>query len=55
MATTDITFEGTYDYSIKVTESVSGLTNNDVNFQLVLTVKIYATEMNLYASSIIPD
>jgi hypothetical protein len=28
VATTDITFEGTYDFSIKVTESISSLVNN---------------------------
>lgn len=43
VSTSDISFEGTYDYTIKVTESVSNLINDDIAFQLVLTVKIYAT------------
>jgi hypothetical protein len=47
IATIDPSFEGTYEYSIKVTESVSGFSNDDVDFELVFTVKIYATEMNL--------
>jgi len=42
IATIDKSFEGLYDYRIKVTESVSGLVNTDVAFTLELTVKIYA-------------
>lgn len=43
VATVNKSFEGIYDYSIKVTESVSGLVNNEVALNLVLKVKIYAT------------
>lgn len=55
IATTEKIFENVYDWSIKVTESVSGFVNNDVHFQLNLTVKIYALEMNLVVDTIITD
>jgi hypothetical protein len=42
IATVDKTFRNTYNWSIKVTEPISLLVNNDVHFQLNLTVKIYA-------------
>jgi hypothetical protein len=53
VATIDKTQAGSYNYRIKVTESVSGLVNTAVAFTLQLTVKIYATDMNLVLSSII--
>jgi len=53
VATIDKTQAGSYSYRIKVTESVSGLVNTAVAFTLQLTVKIYATDMNLVPSSII--
>jgi len=53
IATIDKTQAGSYNYRIKVTESVSGLVNTAVAFTLQLTVKIYATDMNLVPSSII--
>jgi len=55
IATIDKSFKGLYNYKIKVTESVSGFTNTDVAFALELTVKIYALEMNLIPSTVIPD
>jgi hypothetical protein len=55
IATVDKSFEGVYNYKIKVTEPVSGLANTVVSFALELTVKIYALEMNLIPSTIIPD
>jgi hypothetical protein len=55
IATIDKSFKGLYNYKIKVTESVSGFTNTDVAFALELTVKIYALEMNLVPSTVIPD
>lgn len=42
IATVDKTFEGSFDWSIKATEPISGLVNNDVRFRMNLTVKIYA-------------
>jgi hypothetical protein len=55
LATIDPSFNGTYYYSIKVTESVSGFSNEDVDFEFVLTVKIYATEMNLMVGTTISN
>jgi len=55
IATVNKSFEGLYNYKIKVTESISSLVNIDVTFSLELTVKIYALEMNLVTSTVIPD
>lgn len=55
IATINISFEGTYNYSIKATESVSGLANINVKFEIVLTVKIYATSMRVIDSTLIAD
>jgi hypothetical protein len=54
-STIDKSFEGLYDFKIKVTESVSGLTNLDVAFSIEMTVKIYALEMNLILATVISD
>ena len=42
ISTIDKSFENVYDWSIKVTEPISGLLNNSVKFKVELTVKIYA-------------
>jgi len=51
----NISYEGTYNYSIKVTESISGLANINVKFEIVLTIKIYATSMTVIDSTLIAD
>lgn len=55
VATIDKTFEGHYDFKIRVVESVSAYVNTKVAFSLDLTVKIYALEMNLIAETVIAD
>ena len=42
ISTIEKSFENVYDWSIKVTEPISGLLNNSVKFKVELTVKIYA-------------
>jgi hypothetical protein len=55
IATINTSYEGTYNYSIKATESVSGLANINVKFEIVLTIKIYATSMTVIDSTLIAD
>lgn len=55
VASTDVSHKGTNDYKIKVTDSLTGLQNNEVQFSVVLKVKVYATSMALVAGSLIPD